>query len=95
MDLSFSTSASVHLFFLRIALLIQTGDGKNRQKLDKQNGRGDQQHQPYQPYERGHQHYGLTAIERDYSGGLSPGERSHSLSALLLRQVVRQVIGSG
>jgi hypothetical protein len=32
MDLSFSTSASVHLFFLRIALLVQTGDGKNRQK---------------------------------------------------------------
>jgi hypothetical protein len=26
MDLSFSTSASVHLFFLRIALLIRTGD---------------------------------------------------------------------
>jgi hypothetical protein len=25
MDLSFSTSASVHLFFLRIALLIRTG----------------------------------------------------------------------
>jgi len=32
MDLSFSTSASVHFFFLRIALLVLTGDGKKSAK---------------------------------------------------------------
>jgi len=38
MDLSFTTSASVHFFFLRITLLVLTGDGKKSAKAVKVSG---------------------------------------------------------